>query len=217
MEEQLQNFYKELYEEELDSNQEELDSDEEELDKMNEDKLDLDEEIRDFDEDELDSYDEDSSSSSDEDSFSSYDEDELEKLREKEREEEREKEREKEWAAYEEEREKQREKEWDASPRFYIPTVNYLANNIELFIFFYLLYHFVIEILLYLIIWILQMIKYRDEQLEQTIYDCANLFHFLMLTCTLLLFNGYFLPGLFLISIISIIILFFKIIKHFLD
>jgi hypothetical protein len=55
MEEQLQNFYKELYEEELDSNQEELDSDEEELDKMNEDKLDLDEEIRDFDEDELDS------------------------------------------------------------------------------------------------------------------------------------------------------------------
>ena len=103
------------------------------------------------------------------------------------------------------------------APRFYIPTVNYLANNIELFIFFYLLYHFVIEILLYLIIWILQMIKYRDEQLEQTIYDCANLFHFLMLTCTLLLFNGYFLPGLFLISIISIIILFFKIIKHFMD
>jgi len=59
MEEQLQNFYKELYEEELDSNQEELDSDEEELDKMNEDKLDLDKEIPDFDEEEIDSYDED--------------------------------------------------------------------------------------------------------------------------------------------------------------
>nr|YP_010292479.1 acetyl-CoA carboxylase carboxyltransferase beta subunit [Carex sp. SCSB-B-000526]YP_010292502.1 acetyl-CoA carboxylase carboxyltransferase beta subunit [Carex sp. SCSB-B-000526]ULQ64411.1 acetyl-CoA carboxylase carboxyltransferase beta subunit [Carex sp. SCSB-B-000526]ULQ64434.1 acetyl-CoA carboxylase carboxyltransferase beta subunit [Carex sp. SCSB-B-000526] len=55
IEEQLQNFYKELYEEELDSNQEELDSDEEELDKMNEDKLDSDEEIPDFDEEELDS------------------------------------------------------------------------------------------------------------------------------------------------------------------
>jgi len=51
MEEQLQNFYKELYEEELDSNQEELDSDEEELDKMNEDKLDFYKEITDVDED----------------------------------------------------------------------------------------------------------------------------------------------------------------------
>ena len=51
MEEKLQNFYKELYEEELDSNQEELDSDEEELDKMNEDKLDFYKEITDVDED----------------------------------------------------------------------------------------------------------------------------------------------------------------------
>jgi|SRR5659263_151752 hypothetical protein len=103
------------------------------------------------------------------------------------------------------------------APRFYIPSLNYLASNIELFIFFYLLYSFFMEILLYLIIWILQMIKYRDEQLEQTIYDCANLFHLLMLTFTLLFFNGYFLPGLFLISIISIIILIKKIIQNFLD
>src|SRR5665647_2104021 len=56
------------------------------------------------------------------------------------------------------------------APRFYIATLNYWASNIELFIFFYLLYRFFIEILLYLIIWILQMIKfkYRDEPLEQT-------------------------------------------------